>query len=97
VIVPGVDAESAKGAWKGSGNRKVFYHPLDAAASISAATSLRPGDVDRVTGARCDDRVALGSCGVPPFEVAVMILSPAATSIRLSLLLRAGAVMTRRT
>src|SRR6266566_2868656 len=32
---------------------------------------LRPGDVNRVTGARDFDLVALGSCGIPPFEVGV--------------------------
>src|SRR2546425_4198404 len=32
---------------------------------------LGPRDVDRVAGARDFDRVALGSCGVPPFEVGI--------------------------
>src|SRR5712664_124276 len=32
---------------------------------------LRPGDVDRVAGARDFDLVAVGSCGIPAFEVRV--------------------------
>src|SRR6267143_701285 len=32
---------------------------------------LRPGDVDRVAGARDFDLVAVGSCGIPAFEVGV--------------------------
>jgi hypothetical protein len=32
---------------------------------------LRPGYVDRVTGAWDFDLAALGSCGIPPFEVGV--------------------------
>src|SRR5438128_2210272 len=49
----------------------LFYRTCDAASSIRAATSFGTRDVDRVTGARDFDRVALGSCGVPPFEVGV--------------------------
>src|SRR6266478_6603681 len=30
---------------------------------------LRPGDVDRVAGTRDFDLVAVGSCGIPDFEV----------------------------
>ena len=30
---------------------------------------LRPGDVDRMTGARDFDLVAVGSFGIPPFQV----------------------------
>src|SRR5258705_599390 len=32
---------------------------------------LRPGDVDRVTGTWDFDLVAVGSCGIPPFEVGI--------------------------
>jgi hypothetical protein len=32
---------------------------------------LRPGYVDRVTGAGDFDLVAVGSCGIPPFEIGI--------------------------
>src|SRR5437764_11798236 len=32
---------------------------------------LRPGNIDRVTGAGDFDRLAVGSCGIPPFEIGI--------------------------
>jgi len=47
-----------------------------------------------VAGARNFDLMAVGSRGVPAFEVGVMVLSAPATTIQLGLLLHAAAVMT---
>ena len=54
---------------------------------------LRPRDIDRVTGAEDFDLVAVGSCGIAPFQVGLMVLSLSA-NIQLGLLLHAGVVMT---
>jgi len=47
-----------------------------------------------VTGAGYFDLVAFGACGIPPFQVGLMVRSFAATNIQLGLLLQAGVVMT---
>ena len=46
---------------------------------------LWPGDVDRLAGVRDFDLVTVGSCGIPPLEVGVMVLSAAATNAQLGL------------